>query len=93
MATVSNNPDKSRYEVIVDGRVAGFARYQRTADVINFFHTEVDPEFEGQGLGSALASGALDDVRAGGGRALATCPFISAYIQRHPEYADLLATG
>jgi predicted GNAT family acetyltransferase len=90
---VSNNPDRSRYEVLVDGKVAGFARYQRTGDVINFYHTEVDPAFEGQGLGSKLASGALDDVRASGVRAIATCPFISAYIKRHPEYAELLATS
>jgi predicted GNAT family acetyltransferase len=94
MATVvSNNVAESRYEVLVDGRVAGFARYQRTPDAINFFHTEVDPQFEGQGLGSTLAAGALDDVRAAGGRAVATCPFISAYIKRHPEYGDLLATS
>jgi uncharacterized protein len=90
---VSNNPDRSRYEVLVDGKVAGFARYTRTGDVINFYHTEVDPAFEGQGLGSKLAKGALDDVRASGVRAIATCPFISAYIKRHPEYAELLATS
>jgi uncharacterized protein len=90
---VSNNPDKSRYEVLVAGTVAGFARYRRNGDVINFYHTEVDPAFEGQGLGSKLARGALDDVRSTGARAIATCPFISAYIKRHPEYAELLATG
>jgi uncharacterized protein len=90
---VSNNPDRSRYEVLVDGKVAGFAQYRRTSDVINFYHTEVDPAFEGQGLGSKLAKGALDDVRASGVRAIATCPFISAYIKRHPEYAELLATS
>jgi uncharacterized protein len=90
---VSNNPDKSRYEVLVDGRVAGFAEYHQTGAVINFYHTEVDPEFEGQGLGSKLAKGALDDVRSTGVRAIATCPFISAYIKRHPEYTELLATG
>jgi uncharacterized protein len=94
MATVvNNNPDRSRYEVLVDGKVAGFARYRRTGDVINFYHTEVDPAFEGQGLGSKLARGALDDVRTGGVRAIATCPFISAYIKRHPEYTELLATS
>lgn len=90
---VKDNPDKSRYEVLVDDKVAGFARYRRTGNVINFYHTEVDPAFEGQGLGSKLAKGALEDVRATGVRAIATCPFISAYIKRHPEYTELLATS
>jgi predicted GNAT family acetyltransferase len=92
MATVvTDNPAQSRYEVTVDGRVAGFARYQRTGSVINFFHTEVDPAYEGHGLGSKLAKGALDEVRTNGERAIATCPFISTYVKRHPEYAELLA--
>jgi predicted GNAT family acetyltransferase len=89
--TIVHNPELSRYEVRVDGRVAGFAQYRRAATAIEFVHTEVDPEFEGQGLGSKLAAGALEDVRAASGRAVASCPFISTYITRHPEYADVLA--
>jgi predicted GNAT family acetyltransferase len=90
---IVNNPELSRYEVRVDGQVAGFAQYRRAPGSINFIHTEIDPTFEGQGLGSRLAAGALDDVRGSGDRAIASCPFISTYIKRHPEYADLLATG
>jgi predicted GNAT family acetyltransferase len=94
MVEVVDNPNKSRYEVKVDGRVAGFTRYRQTGTgVIDFFHTEVDPEFEGRGLGSLLAAGALDDVRAKGGRVMASCPFISVYLKRHTEYADLFAAG
>jgi predicted GNAT family acetyltransferase len=54
---------------------------------VNFVHTEIDPAFEGRGLGSKLAAGALADVRAHGDRIAATCPFIAAYLKRHPEEA------
>ena len=56
-------------------------------------HTEVDPRFEGRGAGSALASSALDSVRGVGGRVVPTCSFVASYIERHPEYADLVAEG
>lgn len=88
--TVVHQPEQSRYELHVDGRLAGFVRYRPHADHVEFLHTEVDPEFEGQGLGSRLAAGALDDVRASAGRATATCPFIAAYVKRHPEYEDVI---
>jgi predicted GNAT family acetyltransferase len=87
---IVHNPELSRYEVRIDGRVAGFTQYRRAPRTVDFTHTEVYPEFEGQGLGSKLAAGALDAVRAGGDRAVASCPFISTYIKRHPEYADLV---
>ena len=90
---VTDDPGAHRYDVTVDGTPAGFAAYRlRGADVIVFTHTEVDPAFEGRGVGAALARGALDDVRARGERrVVALCPFISAWIARHPEYKDLLA--
>ncbi|OLB82668.1 MAG: GNAT family N-acetyltransferase [Actinobacteria bacterium 13_2_20CM_2_71_6] len=88
--SVVHRPDTSRYEAYLDGQLVGFTQYVRRPYAVDFVHTEIDPRFEGQGLGGRLAAGALDDVRAGAGRAVATCPFISAYIERHPEYADLL---
>ena len=88
---VENNPARHRYEAQVDGRVAGFSQYQLTEELIVFTHTEVDPEFEGQGVGSALVQGALDDVRALGLRkVLPLCPFVKAWIGRHPDYWDLV---
>ena len=88
---VHDAPDAQRYEAVSDGTVAGVAQYQLTSELIVFTHTEVDDAFEGQGVGSALVRGALDDVR--DRRSLAVlplCPFVKAWIGRHPEYADLV---
>ena len=87
--TVSDNPAQQRYELAVDRHVA--ASYYKIADgVITFVHTEVPPELGGKGIGSKLIKGALDQVRAGGLKVNAQCPFVKAYIEKHPEYADLL---
>jgi predicted GNAT family acetyltransferase len=86
---VSNNPAHQRYELDVDGHIA--ATYYKIADgVITFIHTEVPPELGGKGIGSRLIKGALDQVRADGLKVIAECPFVRAYIEKHPEYADLL---
>lgn len=88
--SVSDAPERRRFEASIEGGLAGFARYVRLPDRVVFTHTEVDPAFEGRGVGSALAKGALDAVRVNGDRVEARCPFIAAYIKRHPTYADLL---
>lgn len=88
---VSNNPDESRYEARIDGDLAGFAQYTRSARIIIFNHTEVDPAFEGRGVGSALARYALDDVRdEGTHRVVPLCPFIKSWIDKHPDYLPLV---
>jgi len=88
--TVVNNPERHRYEAVVDGRVVGFSAYRVRPDAIVFTHTEVDEAMEGKGVGSAIAKAALDDLRAKGTRVVALCPFIADYIERHPEYQDLV---
>ena len=91
MATeVLDVPTRSRYEVTVDGELAGFSEYRDTEGARVFTHTEVFDAYEGKGVGSALARGALDDVRARGRRLVALCPFIAAFLERHDEYADLV---
>jgi predicted GNAT family acetyltransferase len=91
--TVQDNPDAGRYEAVDgSGVVAGFAEYDRRADEIVFVHTEVDDAFEGQGVGSTLVRGALDDVRTTGLRVVAKCPFVASWIEKHPDYQDLTAT-
>ncbi|MEU9330897.1 GNAT family N-acetyltransferase [Streptomyces canus] len=89
---VSDRPEAKRYEARVDAqpRVAGVAEYIRTTELVAFVHTEVAPEYEGRGVGSALVRTALDEARASGLRVLATCPFFAGWIARHPEYQDLL---
>ena len=74
----------------LDGELAGFALYVRRGGRVYFVHTEIDPGHEGEGLGSALAKGALDAERALGEPVVPLCPFIRGYIDRHPEYADLV---
>jgi uncharacterized protein len=91
MANVVHNPEQSRYEIHVDGQLAGFTRYRAMPEVVDFVHTEIDDAYEGQGLGSQLARGALDDVRASGQKVIATCPFIKGWIAKHEAYQDLLA--
>lgn len=95
-AVVKDHPAEHRYEITVAGRVAGFTAYldrpggegggQRRV----FVHTEVDPQYEGQGLAARLVDGALADVRTSGRRAVAVCPYVAAYVKRHSEQADIV---
>ena len=89
---VADNPGKRRFEVYLDDRLAGFPVYVTNGSHVVFVHTEVDPAFEGHGLGSALVAGALADIRARGLKLHPLCPFVVAYLRRHPEFADLLAS-
>jgi predicted GNAT family acetyltransferase len=86
--TVHDNPSLHRFELEVDGHVA-FSEYARTPDVITFMHTEVPEAMAGKGIGSKLIRGALDLVRADGLKVIARCPFVKAYIEKHPDAADL----
>jgi predicted GNAT family acetyltransferase len=87
---VTDVPDRRRYEVRVDGELAGYAEYILTEGLMTFTHTEIEPAFEGRGLGSVLTREALDDVRARELAVLPLCPFVKGWIQRHRDYADLV---
>jgi predicted GNAT family acetyltransferase len=88
---VVDRPDERRYELLVDGEHAGELVYRdRGGGVVAFLHTEVDPTLQLRGLGSALVTGALNDSRARGLHVVPICPFVDAYVRRHPEYADLV---
>jgi uncharacterized protein len=88
---VVDNPSESRYEVFADGELAGFVQYRLRHGRITFLHTEIDAGHEGSGLGGRLARAALEDASARGLAVVPQCPFIAAYIQRHPDqYLDLV---
>jgi predicted GNAT family acetyltransferase len=80
----------SRYLAQWGDSVAGFAEYNLKPDAIVFTHTEVDPAFEGRGVAGVLVRAALDDVRSRGLRVIAVCPYVKAWLARHPDYQDLL---
>ncbi|PKH38265.1 hypothetical protein/molybdenum cofactor cytidylyltransferase [Nocardioides alpinus] len=86
-----DNPDAHRYELRSGDTVVGFVVHRLRGDTITLVHTEVDPAFSGQGHAATLARGALDDARSRGLGVVPSCPYIAAYIGKHPEYADLVA--
>lgn len=87
---VVNNEAEQRYELLLGDAVAGIIEYAAEPGKIILIHTEVDPAYEGQGLGSRLVQGALDDIRARGVRLVPRCPFVRSWLARHPEQRDLL---
>jgi predicted GNAT family acetyltransferase len=89
MSDVQDNPAKHQFEMIVDGHTA-LAAYRLKPGVITFTHTEVPKELGGRGIGSQLAKGALNQARERGLKVVPLCPFIKAYIEKHPDYADLV---
>jgi uncharacterized protein len=89
---VVDNPVERRYEALVGDQLAGMAEYRRAGNRVIFTHTETDADFAGKGVASRLAKGALDDVRARGLVFTPKCPFIAAYVERHPAYQDLLVS-
>ena len=90
--TVTRNDARLRFEATVDGELVGYAEFTPGEGRIEFTHTEVDDALEGEGVGSTLVGEALDQARAAGLDVIATCPFVRSYIERHQEYADLLAS-
>ena len=88
---VRDHPAALQYEVTVDGEPAGFIRYTLDGDVVTLVHTDVEPKYEGHGVGAELVRGALEDLRARGKKVRPECPFVRAFIARHDEYRDLEA--
>ena len=89
--SVRHDPDRSRYELVLDGTVVGVADYRRRDGTWVFPHTEIAPSHRGQGLGAVLVQGALDDVREAGGQVVPQCWYVAEFIDTHPAYRDLLA--
>jgi predicted GNAT family acetyltransferase len=87
---VTNNPAASRFEILTD-QGAAILTYRRRGDDLDLVHTEVPTALEGRGYAAALATAAFEDARREGIRIIPSCPYVKAYLQRHPEYADLIA--
>jgi uncharacterized protein len=88
---VTDNPQASRYELWLGTTRAGLIRYWAGPGMVLLVHTEIDPAFEGHGLGERLVAGALADLRARGPKLVPLCRFVRAYLRRHPDQADLVA--
>lgn len=89
---VRDNEEQGRYEIFVGSTRAGYAEYHAQPGLITATHTEIDPAFEGHGLGSRLVREMLDDIRRRETKVLPICPFVRAFLHRHDEYADVLWT-
>lgn len=91
--TIVNVPESRRYEARVGDALAGWVDYGRVKNRLVAVHTEVPPEFGGQGIGSALVQHVLADARANGLKITPRCPLFASHFERHPEDADLLPEG
>jgi predicted GNAT family acetyltransferase len=91
--SVVENPEAERFEIHAGARLAGFTAYKRRPGLIAFIHTEVEPAFEGQGVGGRLIAAALDTARGESLAVLPFCPFVRGYIDKHHEYLDLVPTA
>jgi predicted GNAT family acetyltransferase len=92
--TVHDHPERSRFEIEVDGRRAGFADYRRADGLLAVTHTEIDPEFGGQGLGTTLVEATLQAAAAEGAGVLPQCWFVRDFIAAHAEtYLALVPVG
>jgi uncharacterized protein len=89
-AVVTDDPEASRYELRVAGELAGFLTYKQQGQTISLIHTQVEPAFQGAGLATRLARFSLDDARKRGLAVLPFCPYVTSWIKRHPDYADLV---
>lgn len=89
--TVVDVPDKGRFEARDDdGAMIGMVTYQLTGDVIVYTHTEVGPEYEGQGIAGQLAKHVMDDARERGRSVVPVCPYITKWLEKHSEYDDIV---
>ena len=87
---VQDNPDRHRFEIIVDGEIGGIALYKLKDGVVVITHSEVDDAYQGQGLGGELARQTLDQLRERGAKVVTACPFFASYVQKHHDWDDIL---
>ena len=90
--SVVDDVEEGRYEARLGTELVAFIHYHLDSERITLIHTQVDRAHEGEGIASRLIGEALDDIRQRGLTVVPMCPFVRGYVQRHPEYADLVAS-
>jgi len=80
---IVDTPEREQFEARIGSKVVGFSQYRIRDGSIELLHTEIDPDYEGKGIGSQLAKGVLTDVIGRGLAVTVRCPFITAYLRRH----------
>ncbi len=88
--TVARNDAQGRYDISVDGELAGFTEFVDRGEQRIFPHTELDEKFSGRGLSSILVRDALADTRAAGLRVVPVCPLVARYVSKHDELSDIV---
>ncbi len=88
--TVSRETDPDRFEVSVDGQVAGFTQFVDVGGQRIFFHTEIGEEFGGRGLAAVVVEQALTATRGDGLRIVPVCPYVKKYVQKHHDFDDIV---
>ncbi|WP_326807240.1 N-acetyltransferase [Streptomyces sp. NBC_01775] len=87
---ITDNPAEGRYEARIDGALAGVAQYLRAPGVVALTHTEVEPDYEGRGVGGALSRAVLESAREAGDKVAPVCPFFAGWVRKHPDYQSLI---
>ncbi|BDD84183.1 N-acetyltransferase [Tsukamurella pulmonis] len=87
---VARNDAEGRYDITVDGELAGFTLFIDRGEQRIFPHTQLDEKFSGRGLSGILVHDALEDTRAAGKRVVPVCPLVKKYVTKHPEVQDIV---
>jgi predicted GNAT family acetyltransferase len=88
--TVTDNPNEGRFELWVDGRLAGVSEYRPAGESLIVSHTEINREFEGRGLAGLLVREMLEELRRRGTTVIPLCDFTTEFIRRNPELVDVV---
>lgn len=87
---ITDNSELGIYEATIGGQTAAGLVYNKNGSRVTLMATSVLPEFRGKGVAARLIGGVLDELRMQGKTATITCPFAAAFVNAHPEYADVL---
>ncbi len=89
--SVIDNPAEHRFQMALDGEdiAAAYYRIDENGRVV-LIHTEVPYEYSGRGIGTRLATGVFDLIRASGRKAVLKCSFMARFYATHPQYGDIV---